>query len=88
VVADDVHGLIYFSNGEGLWVVQTKPRQMTSTSAPTSALRIVLLAFPPIPGRSEHPARHSLPPVPPEERISSLSHQMSRPPVPQRDFRE
>jgi hypothetical protein len=27
VAADDVHGLIYFSNGEGLWVVQTKPAQ-------------------------------------------------------------
>jgi hypothetical protein len=24
VVADDVHGLIYLSNGEGLWVVQVK----------------------------------------------------------------
>ena len=27
VVADDVHGLIYLSNGEGLWVVQVKQAQ-------------------------------------------------------------
>jgi hypothetical protein len=27
VVADDVHGLIYFSNDEGLWVVQAKQAQ-------------------------------------------------------------
>jgi len=27
VVADDVHGLIYLSNGEGLWVLQVKQAQ-------------------------------------------------------------
>jgi hypothetical protein len=31
VVADDARGLIYLSNGEGLWVVQAKRPRKTET---------------------------------------------------------